>query len=253
MATSGTGTPSANEPKEDQTGVGATVGGSLPADERDMGATTATSDTARAGGAQAAREGALQERGEAQRAALLEQAEEAATKLKEVMAKLAGTWVSPLVDTEPRVVALAAHLVPAAECLETVRENLVSTAAQPDSAREQMLRAEAHLSFAQLHMAAAQRFQTPAEEKWAPSNAPSIPAGAQLVKALTEARGFEATASAPQASWTREALRRTACVSYVAIEACEMAAQAAWDSWRDGTYHDLLDSEERNSTRLSGI
>jgi hypothetical protein len=36
-------------------------------------------------------------------------------------------------------VALAARLVPAAECLETVRENLASTAAQPNSAREQML------------------------------------------------------------------------------------------------------------------
>ena len=56
MATSGTGTPSAKEPKEDQTGVGATVGGGLPADGRDMGATVGASDTARAGGAQAARE-----------------------------------------------------------------------------------------------------------------------------------------------------------------------------------------------------
>ncbi len=208
MATSGTGVPSAKEPKEDQAGVGATVGGGLPADGRDMGATTATSDTARAGGAQVAREGAPQQRGEAQRAALLEHAEEAAAKLKERMAKLSGTWVSPLEDTKPRVVALDARLVPAAECLETVRENLVPTTAQPGSARDQMLRAEAHLSFAQLHMAAAQRFQTPAEEMGAPLNAPSIPAGAQLVRALTEARGFEAAASAPQASWTREALRR---------------------------------------------
>jgi hypothetical protein len=88
----------------------------------------------------------------------MEQAEEAAAKLKGLMAKLAGTWVSPLAEAKPRVVALAARLVPAAECLETVRENLASTAAQPDSAREQMLRAEAHPSFAQLHMAAAQRF-----------------------------------------------------------------------------------------------
>ncbi len=70
-----------------------------------MGATTAASDTAGAGGAQAAREGALQQRGEAHRAALMEQAEEAAAKLKGLMAKLAGTWVSPLADTEPRVVA----------------------------------------------------------------------------------------------------------------------------------------------------
>ncbi len=148
--------------------------------------------------------------------------------------------------------ALAARLVPAAECLETVRENLVSTATQPGSAREQMLRAEAHLSFAQLHMAAAQRFQTPAEEMSAPSSAPSIPAGAQLVRALTEARGFEAAASAPQASWTREALRRTAGVSYVALEACEVAAQTSWTPWECGTYHDLLDREERRLDEAFG-
>jgi hypothetical protein len=55
MATSGTGTPSANEPNEDQTGVGVTVGGGLPADGRDMGATTGTRDTA---GAEEAREAA---------------------------------------------------------------------------------------------------------------------------------------------------------------------------------------------------
>jgi hypothetical protein len=236
----GTRTPSAKEPREDQAGVGATVGGGLPANGRDMGATTAASDTARAGGAQGAREGAPQQWGGAQRASLLEQAEEAAAKLKELMAKLAGTWVSPLADTEPRVVALAARLVPAAECLETVRENLASTAAQPDSAREQMLQAEAHLSFAQLHMAAVQRFQTPAGEMGAPSDAPFIPAGAQLMEALTEARGFEATASAPQASWTREALRQTACVSYVALEAYKMARNPQ----ECGTYHNLLDLEE---------
>jgi hypothetical protein len=135
MATTDTKTPLAKEPKEDQAGVSASVGGSQPADGRDMGATTAASDTAGAGGAQAAREGALQQRGEAHRAALMEQAEGAAAKLKGLMAELAGTWVSPLADTEPRVVALAARLVPAAGCLETVRENLASTAAQPDSAR----------------------------------------------------------------------------------------------------------------------
>jgi hypothetical protein len=60
---SGSGPPSAKEPKEDQVGVNATVGGSLPADGRDMGATTAPSDTTRAGGAQAAQEGAFQQRG----------------------------------------------------------------------------------------------------------------------------------------------------------------------------------------------
>jgi hypothetical protein len=252
MAATGTRTPLAKEPKEDQAGVGATVGGSLPADGQDMGATTATSDTAGVEGAQEGQEGSQQERDKAQRAALLEEAGQVAAKLTGLMAKLAGTWQTPLADTEPRVMALAARLVPAAECLETVRENLVSTTAQPDSAREQMLQAEAHLGFAQLHMAAAQRFQTPASEMKVLSNAPSIPAGAQLVKALTEARGFEATASAPQASWTREALRRTACVSYVAIEACKMAAQAAWDSWQDGTYLDLLDREERKLDEAFG-
>ncbi len=46
MGMSGSGLPTANEPKEDQAGVGAIVGGSLPAGGRDMGATTATSDTA---------------------------------------------------------------------------------------------------------------------------------------------------------------------------------------------------------------
>ncbi len=108
MATTGIRTPSAKEPREDQAGVSATVGGSRPADGRDMGATTATSDTAGAGGAQAARGGAFQQQGEAHRAALMEQAEEAAAKLKGLMAELAGTWVSPLAETQPRVVALAA-------------------------------------------------------------------------------------------------------------------------------------------------
>jgi hypothetical protein len=61
-----------------------------------MGATTAASDTARAGGAQAARERAHQERNKTQRAALLEQAEEAAAKLAELMGKLTETETSPL-------------------------------------------------------------------------------------------------------------------------------------------------------------
>jgi hypothetical protein len=65
-----------------------------------------------------------------------------------------------------------------------------------------------------------------------------------LERALAEARGFEATASASQTEWTRKALCRTACISYVAIEACEMAAQAGWDPRKCGTYHDLLDREE---------
>jgi hypothetical protein len=66
-----------------------------------------------------------------------------------------------------------------------------------------------------------------------------------LVKALAEARGFEAAANALQASWTREALRRTACVSYVALEACEVAARTCWDPRECSTYHDLLDREEQ--------
>ncbi len=74
MATSGTGTPLANEPNDDQTGVGVTVGGSLPTDGQDMGATAGTSDTAGAEEAQAAREAALaaQRDEEAQKRADLE-------------------------------------------------------------------------------------------------------------------------------------------------------------------------------------
>jgi hypothetical protein len=185
---------------------------------------------------------------EAQRAALLEQAEEAAARLKELIAKLGDMGVVPLAETEPRMVVLEARLVPAAECLNTASEDLLSAATQSDSAREQLLRAEAHLSFTQLHMAAAQKFQTPAEEVGAPSDTPVIPARAQLVRALTEARGFNATASAPQAGcqrqWVREALRRTACVSYVALEACEVATQTSWDPRECGAYHDLLSREE---------
>ncbi|MFO0003588.1 MAG: hypothetical protein ACK559_20915, partial [bacterium] len=66
-----------------------------------------------------------------------------------------------------------------------------------------------------------------------------------MVKALAEARGFEAAADTLQASWTREALRRTACVSYVALEACEVAARTCWDPRECSTYHDLLDREEQ--------
>jgi hypothetical protein len=148
--------------------------------------------------------------------------------------------------------ALAARLVPAAECLGTAKENLMFPNGQPGSTREQMLQAEAHLSFAWLHMAAAQRLQAPAEETRAPSNAPSIPAGAQLERALTEARGFEATISTSQAEWTREALRRTACVSYVASEACEVAVQASWNPQDYSTYHDLLAREERRLDETFG-
>jgi hypothetical protein len=118
MATPGTGRPSANEPNKDQAGVSVGAGGSLPADGQDMGATAGTGGTAGAKGAREAREESHQERGKTQRAILLEQAEEAAAKLRELMAKLAGTWQTPLADTETRV---------------------------------------AHLGFAQLHLAAAQR------------------------------------------------------------------------------------------------
>jgi hypothetical protein len=96
MATTGTRTLLAKEPREDQAGVSATVGGSQPADGRDMGATTAASDTAGAGGAQAAQERAHQEWSKTQRAALLEQAEEAAAKLADLMDKLTETETSPL-------------------------------------------------------------------------------------------------------------------------------------------------------------
>ncbi len=72
------------------------------------------------------------------------------------------------------------------------------------------------------------------------------------MRALTEAQGFEAAASAPQASWTREALPRTACVSYVALEACEVAAQTNWNPRECSTYHDLLDREERRLDEAFG-
>ncbi len=217
-----------------------------------MGATADAGGRNEIKGAQEARKGALKQQGEAHRAALMEQAEAAAAKLKGLMAELAGTWVSPLAVTEPRVVALAARLVPAAECLETVRENLAASTAQPNSARERVLQAEAHLSFARLHMVAAQRLQTPTEETIASSSALSIPAGAQLVRALTEARGFEAAADALQASWTREALRRTACVSYVALEACEVAVRTSWNPQEGSTYHDLLHREEQRLDEAFG-
>jgi hypothetical protein len=182
----------------------------------------------------------------------MEQAEEAAARLKELIAKLGDMGVAPLAETEPRMVVLDARLGPAAECLNTACEDLQSTAAQSDPAREQLLRAEAHLSFAQLHMTAAQRFQTPAEEMGAQSGTPIIPARAQLVRALTEARGFEAEASALQASWMQAALRRTACISYVALEACEVAVQISWNPREYSTYHDLLDREERRLDEAFG-
>ncbi len=99
----------------------------------------------------------------------------------------------------------------------------------------------------------AQRLQAPAEETRAPSSAPSIPAEAQLERALAEARSFEATISTPQNQWTREALRRIACVSYVADEACRVAAQTSWDPRDCGTYRDLLDREGRRLDEAFGV
>ncbi len=65
------------------------------------------------------------------------------------------------------------------------------------------------------------------------------------MRALTEAQGFKAEASALQGGWMQAALRRTACVSYVALEACEVAVQVSWKPQEYSTYHDLLDREER--------
>jgi hypothetical protein len=171
-----------------------------------------TGDSARAGVAQGAREGAPQPLVGAQWAALMEQAEEAAARLKELMTQLGSMGVAPLGETGPRRVALDARLGPAAECLNTACEDLQAAANQSDPAREQLLRAEAHLSFAQLHMTATQRFQAPAEEVGTRSGTPPIPAGAQLLSALREAQRLKAEADAVQASWMQAALRRTACV-----------------------------------------
>ncbi len=182
----------------------------------------------------------------------MEQAEEAAARLKELMNKLGSIGVAPLVETEPRRVALDARLGPAAECLNTSCEDLQAAATQSDPARVQLLRAEAHLSFAQLHMTAAQRLQTPAGEVGTRSGMPLIPAGAQLLRALTEAQRFEAEVSALQASWVQAALRRTACVSYVAVEACEVAVQISWKSQEYSVYTTTCSTARNgNSTKPS--
>ena len=68
--------PSTIEPNQDRIEVVVDVGGSLSLVGRDMGATLGYDESARAGGAQAARERAPHQRDEAQRAALLEQAGE---------------------------------------------------------------------------------------------------------------------------------------------------------------------------------
>jgi hypothetical protein len=85
MATTGTGTPSTKEPNEDQAGVSVAAGGSLPADGRDMVVTADTGSAAGAKEAREVREESHQERGMAQRATLLRQAEEAAARLAELM------------------------------------------------------------------------------------------------------------------------------------------------------------------------
>ncbi|MFN9909990.1 MAG: hypothetical protein ACK56F_28390, partial [bacterium] len=118
MASAGGGTSPTIESSENRTEADAKAGGSLPVVGQDMGATADAGGRNKTEEAQVAREGALQQQGEAHRAALMERVDEAAAKLKELMAELAGTWVLPLAETEPRVVALAARLVPAAECLE---------------------------------------------------------------------------------------------------------------------------------------
>jgi hypothetical protein len=116
MAATGKGTLLTSGPDEDQAGVSG------------------------AEGAQEAHVKVCQEREEAQRAALLEQAEEAAARLKELIAKLGVVGVMPLVETEPQMVVLEARLAPAAEYLITAGEDLLSAATQSDSAREQLLR-----------------------------------------------------------------------------------------------------------------
>jgi hypothetical protein len=76
-----------------------------------LGAAASTGDTARAEEAQAAPERGSQEQGKTQREALLEQAEEAAAKLKELMAKLGGTGVSPQADKTGREEQLMATIL----------------------------------------------------------------------------------------------------------------------------------------------
>jgi hypothetical protein len=164
-------------------GATADAGGTTRAESTQEATTTVPREER----AREAQEESHQEQEEAQWAALLKEAGQAAAKLTVLMGRLAGTWQTSLTDTEARVMAQAARLVPAAECMGTTKENLAFPSGQPGSTREQMWRAKAHLSFAWLHMAAAQRLQTPAKEMGAPPKAQLIPAGAQLEKALTEA------------------------------------------------------------------
>jgi hypothetical protein len=113
MATTGTGTPLANEPNKHRTEAGANTGSGLPPEGQDTGATAGTIGTARAEGAREARKEAHLEQGKAQRIALLRRAEEAAAKLAELMGKLAETGASSLPDKtgrEDRLKAAAAIL-----------------------------------------------------------------------------------------------------------------------------------------------
>jgi len=47
-------------------------------------------------------------------------------------------------------------------------------------------------------------------------------------------------------------LRRTACVSYVALEACEVAVRTSWNPQEGSTYHELLHREERRLDEAFG-
>ena len=75
MAATGKGTLLTIEPSENRTWADANAGGGLPAGGQDMGATADAGGRNKTKGAQVAQEGAPHQRGEAQRAALLEQAE----------------------------------------------------------------------------------------------------------------------------------------------------------------------------------
>jgi hypothetical protein len=178
MATTGTRTLSAKEPKEDQTGVGATVGDGLPADGQGMGATAGARDTARAGGVQEARERAHQERSKTQRAALLEQAEEAAARLAELMGKLTEAETSPLPGEscrEERLRAATAILQvtgppsqPAPELGTRVRAVAVGVLRAQESETDSQWRCKVLTCAETCHpMIACQQFcLMPAKERW---------------------------------------------------------------------------------------
>ncbi len=91
MASAGGGTPPTIESSENRTEADANAGGSLPAGGQGMGATADVGGRNKIKGAQEVQKGALKQLDEAHRAALMEQAEAAAAKLKGLMAELAGT------------------------------------------------------------------------------------------------------------------------------------------------------------------